>query len=328
MFHRREKSRACAALMLGACLGGCVFVSGNVNPFSRRPQPLEEHTVAGEGDAKILLVEISGPITSEQERGVLGRLGGEQSAVDRVESELKQAAEDDDVRALILRINSPGGTVTASDTVYHSVTRFERERGVPVIAYLMDLATSGGYYVALSGDEIIAHPTAVTGSIGVIFTGVSLEGLLEKLGIANQTVKTGAKKDIGSPLRRMTAEERELLEELLAEMQARFVGLVRERRPALDDETARRVTDGRVLSANQALQAKLIDRIGYLDDAIEAAKRRAGLEEAKVVMYRRGNEFAETVYSRAGIPAPQVNLVHLELGALGRTPRFLYLWAP
>lgn len=315
------------AALLCASATGCVFISGNVNPFSRRPSPLEEHVVRGEGKDKVLLVDISGTITSEDERGALG-IGREQSMVSRVEAELERAEKDERIKAVLLRINSPGGTVTASDIIYRRLTRFREERKVPVVAQLMDIAASGGYYVALAADEIVAHPTTVTGSIGVLFTAINIQELLRKIGVENQTVKTGEKKDIGSPLRKMTPEERALLERLLGEMQARFVGLVRERRPSLTPEVGAVMGDGRVFSALQALDGNLVDRIGYLEDSIELAKRRAGLEQAKVVMYRRPEEFAEGIYSRTGLAAPQVNLLHFDLAALLASPRFLYLWNP
>jgi protease-4 len=308
-------------------LSGCVFVNADLNPFSHRSQPLQERTVSGEGRDKILLLDISGPITSEDQRAAFG-IGGQQGTADRVEAELRRAAQDDRMRAVVVRINSPGGTVTASDIVYRRLLRFKAERGVPIIAHLMDIATSGGYYVALGADEIVAQPTAVTGSIGVIFTGVNVTGLLDKIGVSDQTIKTGSKKDIGSPLRPMTDEERALLQSLLGEMQQRFVSLVHERRPGLTDEMAGQLADGRVFSAGQALEGRLVDRIGDLEDTIAAARSRAGLERARVVMYRRGDEFAESIYSRAALAPPQINLVHLDLDTFFRKPQFLYLWMP
>ena len=224
----RRVGLAIAALCC-ATATGCILVSGEVNPFSRRPSPLEEHVVLGEGNDKVLLLDISGTITSEEERGALG-IGREQSTVSRVEAELERAGKDDRIKALLLRINSPGGTVTASDILYRRITRFREERKIPVVAQLMDVAASGGYYVALAADEIVAHPTTITGSIGVLFTSFNVQGLLGKVGVENQTVKTGEKKDIASPLRKMTPEERAILERLIGEMQSRFVGLVRERR--------------------------------------------------------------------------------------------------
>lgn len=314
-----------------APLSGCVLISGNLDPFSRAPKPLAEHVVAGQGDAKILLLDVTRVISNESERGVFS-LAGQESVVARVEAELKQAAQDDEIKGLLVRINTPGGTVTASDILYERLMRFRRERGVPIVAELMDIAASGGYYTALAADEIIAHPTTVTGSVGVIFQGLNFAGLMDKVGVHNQTIKSGDKKDIGSPLRKMTKEERELLEQVLADMRGRFVGLVRQRRPAVTDAQEKIIADGRIMTANQALELGLIDRIGYLDDAIERTKMRAGLTEAQVVIYRRPDEFSETLYSTLGaqgrMSAPQINLINLDVDALMQSPQFLYLWAP
>ena len=135
-------------------------------------------------------------------------------------------------------------------------------------------------------------------------------------------------KDVGSPLRPMTPEDERLLQSILAQMQQRFLSVVRERRPGLSDETLHLISDGRILTADQALQAGLVDRIGYLEEAVHTAKRHAGVTEARVVMYRRPQEFAENVYSRSGLRTPQVNLVNLDLGSLLQPPRFMYLWLP
>jgi protease-4 len=323
----RRSIRVVVHGMLCLSLGGCFFISGSVNPFSRQPQPLREHVVSGSGEAKILVLDVSGTITTEAERGAFG-IGEQQGLVSRIESELSLAEQDEEVRGVIVRINSPGGTVTASDILYDRLSRFRTARGVPVVAQLMDIAASGGYYVALAADEIVAHPTTVTGSIGVIFTGVSFEGLMDKIGVRNQTIKTGSKKDIGSPLRGMTAEERELLEALLGDLQDRFMELVDERRPSLTPQMRQVIGDGRVLSARQAFDAGLVDRIGYLNDTIEVAKSRAGLSEARIILYRRPDEFAENIHSRAAFAAPEINLINLDLSSALTKPQFLYLWMP
>jgi protease-4 len=314
------------AILLATLTGGCVFVSGEVNPFARRPRPLEEHVVSGAGKDKLVLINLSGEITDEEERAF--GFQTRESTVARLQAELERAGADDRVRALIVRINSPGGTVTASDVLYNRLRQFRTERKVPIFVHLMDVAASGGFYVALAADEIVASPTTVTGSVGVVFTSVSVEGLLGKVGVTNQTIKTGDKKDIGSPLRAMTPEERELLESLLGEMQTRFLSLVRERRPRVTDDTQATIADGRVLSAAQALGYGLVDRIGYLEDTIDLAKKSAGLAKASIVMYRRPNEYAETIYSRANVSPAEANLFGLDLGARWRSPRFLYLWMP
>ena len=151
----------------------------------------------------------------------------------RVREQLDRARDDPEVRALLLRINSPGGTATASDLVYGEILRFKRERGVPVVAQLMGLATSGGYYVAMAADVVVAHPTTVTGSIGVRFVSVSLAGLMEKVGIEDQTLVAGSHKDAGSPLRRLTREERAHLQSVLDDLHSRFEQVVAAGRPNL-----------------------------------------------------------------------------------------------
>ena len=314
----------CLAPLLAS---GCVFISGDVNPFSRRPQPLEERVVGGSGRKKILLMDISGVISSDERSDALG-LRTSESTVARVQAELQMAAGDDNVAAIVLRINSPGGTVTGSDIIYDSLLRFKAAYDVPILVQMLDVAASGGYYAALAGDEIVASPTTVTGSIGVIFTSVSLEGLMDKVGVRNQTVASGKMKDIGSPLRTMTPAERQVLESLIGDLQQRFVSLVRERRPHLTDQMNADMVDGRVFSAQQALAGGLVDNIGYLDGTIERAKLLAGLREATVVRYRRSDESGETIYSRASVGPPQVNLLNLNFESMPHTPNFLYLWSP
>jgi protease-4 len=311
-------------------LGGCFFVSGSVNPFQQGPEPLREHVVSGEGSDKLLLIDVSRAITADEQQGAFG-LRRRESVVSRLEEELEHAGRDDRVRAVILRINSPGGTVTASDVIFHRLLEFKAERGIPVVAHLLDTATSGAYYVALAADEIVASPTTVTGSIGVILYGLNLEGLLTKVGVSNQTIKSGRHKDIGSPLRRMTPEEEAILQGVLDTMRSRFVGLVRERRPEAEAAETSGFLDGRILTAEQALAARLVDRIGYLDDALAVARTRARVPRARVVMYRRPSEYAENIYSRPPLSGGdlQVNLFNLHLDGLPiGTPRFMYLWLP
>jgi len=324
----RQRTALLGLLLLAPALSGCAVIFADLNPFAARPEELEEHVVSGEGRDKIVLIDISRVISAQEREGTLG-LTKHESMVARVRQELQQAADDDRVKALVLRINSPGGTVTASDVLHHEVRAFAAHRRTPVIAQLMDLGTSGAYYVALAADEIVAHPTTVTGSIGVVLFGINLEGLLDKIGVRNQTLKAGTHKDIGSPLRKMSPDEERILQTILNDMRDRFVQLVRERRPHASGAPLAAATDGRVITAGQALEAGLIDRIGYLEDALAMARARAGIERARVIMYRRPSEFAETIYSRATTAPPQVNLINLDLAALGlREPAFMYLWQP
>src|SRR6185295_18674790 len=241
-------------------------------------QPLEETTVGGEGRDKVLLVDLSGVINDTPTKRAFG-LVEEESTLARIEEELERAADDSRIKAVVLRINSPGGGVTASDQIYGDVIRFKKERRVPVVAALGDLAASGGYYVACSADRIVAHPTSVTGSIGVIMMNFNLEGLLGKVGVRNQTFKAGEHKDILSPFRSATPEERRIVQSILDSLHARFITVVRESRPRIDGGRIGELTDGRIFDAAQARDAGLVDEVADLHGAIELAKRAAGVEK-------------------------------------------------
>ena len=232
---------------------------------------------------------------------------------------------------LDLMINSPGGTVTSSDIIYREISKFKEDKKLPVIACIMELAASGGYYVALSADTIIAHPTSVTGSIGVIALKFNAKGLMEKIGIEDETIKAGDKKDFLSPLRPMTKEEREILQNMLDDFHERFMDIVAEGRKELAMDQIRVLADGRVYSAKQAFEVKLIDGIGYLDDVIELVKKRAGIDKARVIIYHRPYSYKNNIYSRmTGSDFKNINLVNLDLGSLldDMGLRFMYLWLP
>lgn len=319
--------RLLGLLAVAHLMSGCVLVTGSFQLFDSKPQPLEERVVSGEAGPKILLMDLSGPITSQDTRDGFGFVS-EESTVARLQAELEMARKDEDIAAVVLRVNSPGGTVTASDAAFHELSQFKQERGLPVIAHFLDVAASGGYYVALAADEIIASPTTVTGSVGAVVYGLNLTGLMGIVGVENRTLKSGDKKDIGSPLREMTAEEREILQSVIDGMRDRFVGLVQERRPGLAAGAIDTIADGRVFGADQALAIGLVDRVGYLADAVDVAKRRARLEQARVIMYRRPREYSETIYSRAAPGPVELNLLRLDTGPASQSPSFLYMWMP
>jgi len=246
--------------------------------------------------------------------------------VSRVRAQLDRAEEDGDIRAIVLRINSPGGTAAASEIVYSEVRRFKEEHEIPVIAQLMGVAASGGYYLAMSADTVRALPTTITGSIGVIFSGVSFSGLMEKIGVENQTLTTGPYKDAGSSLRRMTDGERAQLSSVLDGLYARFLEVVEGGRPDLSSEEVRALADGRIFSAVQAEAKGLVDTVGDLPGAVELAEERAGIENSRVIAYGRPGEWRENLYSMNATPDPALSLWAL-LGPVSE-PAFLYLWWP
>ncbi len=316
-------------LVLALATSGCFILVGDpLGGLLHRDETLQEEKVEGKGRDKILLVDVSGVITDEPSKRAFG-LVEEEGTVGRIVAELKKAEDDDHVKAIVLRINSPGGGVTASDEIHAEIVRWKREHHVPVVAALGDLAASGGYYVACSADRIVAAPTTVTGSIGVIMMNLNVEGLLGKIGVKNDTYKAGAHKDILSPFRGATPEERRIVQNILDDLHARFIAVVREARTGIDPARVPELTDGRIFDAPSALQAGLVDRVGTLRDAIEIAEKAAGVERAKVVMYRRSDEARENIYSRVDRGPAQVNLLNVDLGGVaGNGPRFLYLWAP
>ena len=318
-------SRTLRSVALGLVLStsGCL----TINLPSSQITPLFETTLEGSGSAKVLLVQIEGVISeTPEEPGLFGF--DTEGMVGRLREELDLASRDGDVRALLLRINSPGGTATGSDLVYREINRFKRQRNVPVVAQLMGIATSGGYYVAQAADAIQAEPTTVTGSIGVVMSGVNLSGLMEKVGVSDQTLVTGAFKDAGSMLRPMAPEERDQLLSVLDDLFGRFLQVVEAGRQELTPEQIRELADGRVYSAQQALAAGLVDSIGSLDQALAEARRRAGLREARLVTYHRQHEYANNFYTHTPQPGSLARDRHgLERLLLGG-PAFLYLWAP
>jgi len=290
------------------------------------PMPLEEQVLEGDGTGKILLLDISGTI-SEQEKsgGLLGRSAP--SMVSIIRESLQKAEKDDRIVGLILRINSSGGTVTASDIIHHDIVEFRKRRHVPVLACIMGVGASGGYYVAAAADEIIAHPTAVTGSIGVIMMKFNVEGLMGKIGVEEQTVKSGDKKDIMSPFRRATPEEVKLGQEIIDQLYARFLDVIMAR-PGnrLTRDELRKLADGRVYTAGQALEGRLIDRIGYLDDVIASARKTARDDNARVVSYYRPGTYKGSIYADAGEKSGALELFGgADAFSAGS---FMYLWRP
>ena len=318
--------RALATLVAALLLAGCSVVSIDLTP---RIRPLEEETVEGKGRAKILLTDISGFITDETPSSGLG-LGPSTPRVPllvRVREELKKAAEDDEVRAVVVRLNTPGGTVTASDIIYQELRLFQARRKIPIVVVMMDVAASGGYYIALAADRIIAHPTTVTGSIGTILVTANVEGLMQKLGVSATAIKSAEHKDMGSPFRTLTAEERRIFQSIIDELQRQFVAKVVERR-RIPEAAARTLADGRIYTAPQALDHRLVDAVGYVPDAIEAAKQAAGLSEAKVVVYKRPRQYRATYYAEARSEAGALEALAQVVATAGVGPKFLYLWAP
>jgi protease-4 len=320
-----RKCRWFLTILLLSLLSGCTLFHVDIIPPLK---PLEEKVVEGEGRPKVLLLDISGFISEKGSEGGLER--EKPSTVAQVKEALQKAERDDNVAGVILQINTPGGTVAASDIIYHEIISFKNRRKIPVFACITGLGTSGGYYAAAAADVIIAHPTAITGSIGVLLLKFNVEGLLAKVGVTEQTVKSGEKKDILSPFRASTPEEQRIVQTIIDRLAGRFIDVVLARpNNQLDRKELEKLADGRIFTAEQALAAKLIDRVGYLEDAIDAVKKARGIKEARIVRYYRPGSFKGSLYSAVPLDAaPTVNLININTDGLEMLsePQFLYLW--
>ena len=266
--------------------------------------------------AKLVVMKVRGPLISGSD-GV-GSSGASEHAMEM----LDRALEDDNVVGVLLEIDTPGGSVTDADLIHHRISRL-RKQGKEVLVLMGDLCASGGYYAAVAANRIWALPTSVTGSIGVIISSMSIESFLANHGVIDQSISTGPNKNILSPTHTMSPEQKALLQGIADEMYARFIGLVAEGRD-LSEEDVKALADGRILTSQQALEAKLIDSIGYHDDAMKELKSLAGGGAVNVVEYKKRASFFELLGVSAFPSRPSIDLVSL----LPRAPRAMYMYAP
>jgi protease-4 len=315
-------------------LAGLVFVfSGCSAPkirlYPSKADPLKEFTLEGEGRGKVLVIPIRG-IVSDAPREQFFRTMP--SMVQELVSQLRLAEKDREIKAVLLKIDSPGGTVTASDILYNEIAAFKKRSGAKVVVAMMGMAASGGYYLSLPADFILAHPTTVTGSIGVIFFRPKLTGLMGKIGVDVAINKSGENKDMGSPFRQATPEEEKILQELTDQLGQRFLNLVASHRK-LDQKIRTEISTGRVYLADEALKLGLVDKVGYLEEAVLEAKKLAGLpDDARIVVYRRTEYPDDNLYntSTTRYEGRGFSLLTLDLpGSLaGLQTGFYYLWSP
>lgn len=271
----------------------------------------EDVIQTGPRTKKIAVINLEGFIDSVQAKGLY--------------RQMKVARKDRWVKGVIIRVNSPGGMISASDQIYNEILKYRHEEEKPVVALMQGIATSGGYYTSVACDKIIAEPTTITGSVGVIAEHFVLQELLEnKLGIQPVVFKSGEKKDWPSLFEAVTDEQRQYIEDkLIGPAYNRFVQIVADGRADLTLDDVERLADGSIYSVHEALDEKLIDEIGYLDEAIELVKSLAGVEEAMVVEY-------EKPFSLAGfLSARSNNTLRINKSMLYElsTPQVLYLWS-
>jgi len=282
--------------------------------------------VPSESEEKILLLDISGIIATTLNPGLFEREG---DMLSQIFYRLQKASEDKTVKGVILRLDTTGGEVTASNILYNEILKFKEKTGLPVIALMMSVAASGGYYIASACDFIIAHPSSITGSIGVISIFPNVDELFAKLGVKVHVIKSGAMKDAGSSFREMTEEEEQIFQGIIDEFYMDFLEVVyKARQDHLSMEELIDIADGRVYTAKQALDLNLIDKIGYFDTAVDKVLDLAQIKEARVVSYTYYPKSKTNIYAAGPKPAPLLEGKNLEDLLPSLKSGFYYLWLP
>lgn len=272
----------------------------------------------GEGETKAVRIALEGVLFRESTDGLFG------SRYDKIEEVLRQiraAGNDEGVRAVILEVDSPGGAITPSDEIYHALRTFrDSQEGRVVVVFVRDMAASGAYYAAVAGNHLIAEPTAIVGSIGVIMQTLNWKVLSEKIGLTDTTIKSGQNKDLLNPFHDVPEEQRALLQQMIDAMHARFVEIVARER-GLEPAALATLADGRIFTAEAAKEQRLIDEIGYWEDAVARTAALLDEESISVVRYLSTPDFWEWLGEVRNPLAP------LMRGG-GVSPRPLYLWNP
>ncbi len=332
------RKSGCLLAVLILLLGVSLFVNiallafnsakmGHTSIIARNEVPKFEEKVvvaaaSGVSD-KIVALDLRGIISSGSE----GEIG--ETMIEDLKLALQQACDDSKVKAIVLRIDSPGGEVTASDIIYQAV-RKARERK-PVVISMGSLAASGGFYVACGGSWIVANDTTITGSIGVIIQTVNYEGLLGKVGLESVVFKSGQFKDILNGARQMTQEEKDYIQGLVMQTYDKFVGIVSQERKLPLDVLKSGIADGRIISGKDALEFKLINQLGTVEDAYEKARELSGARGAEVVRYEAGFKLGRLFRMLGEAPSSklEINLAsrilpQIEAGKLYLLPSFYF----
>jgi protease-4 len=279
-------------------------------------------------EARYLQIPVMGVISAEAQETPFG-FAMEMSLLERVDRLLEHARTSDRIDGVLLDIDSPGGAVDPSDVIFQKLRRFREETGKPVVARLNGLAASGGFYVAVAADRIVAHPSCLTGSIGVIMQSFNFAGLFDRYGVELVTLTSGPNKDLLNPGRPMREEERAILMGIIGETYEQFVDAVAAGR-GMDAAVVRAVADGRVWTARQALDLGFVDRVGYEEDLLAEMRDLAGVERVAVVRHRLPSKFWELLeLSAANLAGRRQPASVLEaLTRQRRAPGLYYLWDP
>jgi protease-4 len=286
------------------------------------PETFQEKYVSGRGADKIAVLPVVGQIGPKDSSS----LGTTVATPETLRDQLRQAARDGKVKAIVLEINSPGGGVVASDQMHKSVQDFKETTEKPVVVSMGETTASGGYYISTAADKIVANENTLTGSLGVIFSYLNYKDAADKLGLEEEVIKSGKYKDIGSPFRKPTEKELEILQSLIDESYDNFVDVIVEGRN-LPKDRVRELADGRVYSGLQAKSLGLVDELGDLEKAAEISEELASVEEATMVRYERAPGLLGLLQARLAPPEPETLKV-LKAAGISLNPELQYLYHP
>lgn len=283
--------------------------------------PFNETVISGSGANKVAVIHLSGTIMHESP--ATGLFAVSEPGVETLVAQLEAARLDDTVKAIVFDVDSPGGSVSASDILYQEVLKVQAS-GKPVVSYYGETSASGAYYSTVSSDYIIAERSGIVGSIGVILGGYDVTGLMDKIGVKELVFKSGEHKDILSPTREQTDEDRAIVQGLIDELKNQFVGIVLSHR-TIPESQRLKAFDGRIFSATQAKEIGLIDDVGYFDDAIVAASELANLSEYTVIEYQEDVGFAALFGAISNIGASN-EIAGIVSEIKNQKAQMLYLW--
>jgi len=314
-----------ASIAINITLGVLLANKGLESVATSEPA-LSETCVDGNCEAynKIAIIDVEGTILFQESTGSL--FSPMTPAAESIAQQIRQATDDPYVSAIILNVNSPGGSVTASDFLYNEVLKAQ-EAGVKIVTYIKDTGASGAYYMTAPSDAILANPTALTGSIGVIISTLNYQGLFEKYGLKSVVYKSGKHKDLLSSTREQTEEEKQILQSIIDESQQRFLKIVTDNRE-LTAENKATIADGRIFTAQQAKAVNLIDDTGYFSDALQKTKEIAEVSDVAIIKYEQPFTFDQLFSGLGVLVNKEGNLVNNLKNTFysSQTPQVMYLW--
>jgi protease-4 len=294
---------------------------GPIVPIPVRPGP------AGHQAPRVAVVDVDGLIVNQN---LTGLYSAGENPVSAFREKLQAAAGDPRVRAVVVRVNSPGGGVSATDLMAEELHRFRRASGKPTVACLLDVSTGGGFYLAVGCDRVVAVPTTVTGAVGAIVNHANLQDAMAQLNVRVESVKSGELVDMGAVTEPLSDDVRKLFQQMTDEFRDRFAARVARCRPEMTNAERNVIADGRIVTGSKALGLHMVDALGYPDDAVAEAERLAGVTGAEVVLLQRACYTVRSIYATVPNEPLQTSLIPFSYPGLERSklPAFLYLWQP